>query len=169
MPIQSVFRLLCPGGSGGEPQHRPATAAGSWRARGQRDGLRCAHGGGDTSERATRRRSRQTNGGARRWTIRKDSTITLFKIALSRRKARKPGWCTPWPFRRSGRGRRPAQHLGSCTKEDARPPHPRERSCTARCAAPSPKKAAFFVLGKGGGGREVEARASGSPATDVEG
>ena len=74
------------------------------RSLGQRVDLRFSHGRGAMSKRATQQRTRQTNGGARRWTIRKDSTITSFKMALSQHTARKPGWYALWPFRPSERG-----------------------------------------------------------------
>ena len=70
----------------------------------------------DIIKRTTRRRSRQTNGGARRWTISKDSTIARSEMALSEHTARKPGWCALWPFRLSERGVCPTEHHGPCTK-----------------------------------------------------
>ena len=142
MLIRAIFRLHT-GGLGAQTpastqQRRPAVE--ERRARAQHFSRFARYSG--IIKRTTRRRSRQTNGGARRWTIRKDSTITSFKMALSQHTARKPGWCALWPFRLSERGLKPTEHLDPCTKEDARPPHPRERSRAARCMAPGPKKVA---------------------------
>ena len=120
MLIRAIFRLHT-GGLGAQTpastqQRRPAVE--ERRARAQHFSRFARYS--DIIKRATRRRSRQTNGGARRWTISKDSTITSFKMALSQHTARKPGWYALWPFRPSERGLWPTEHLDPCTKEDAR-------------------------------------------------